>query len=442
MALEDQGLASLVDRLRGLVSVEGMKLIISGEAERILDEIRDYIVDLSVGRGEIERARAWASRLEAELSRAARLLGAVGWSYSRELKSFLEDPRLHLKKKLFNYVFDLARGRINAEELVRKGSAAVRTSLRTNLRSIYQDWVVAAILAGLGERGGRLVYPETGVILLERSGRQRTGSIPPNAIVRLPGGEVSLFLEAPRPLGWEDSSDLQRSWRLYTVLRPDILVYPGRVLNIAAPERDPPIIRPHTLIECKELPDWFDRTRDLKGPLAKPMNAVEWRARWLRGLQEGLADILGVDGRRVEALAEGRARSIRVKEHRLLLLYKETFKPERFHLVSRSRLPRDIRVDLESNDIIVHDGVELGDSKALEDLVNEVEKLATPTGSTTLEDIVAEAVERAIALAEKGIPIDPALVVGEAVLRFLAERLHNEKAIHLLNIRNNDRATT
>jgi hypothetical protein len=426
-----------VDRLRGLVRVEGMKLVIGSEAERILDEIRDYIVDLSVGRGEIERAKVWASRLEAELSRAAKLLGAVGWSYSRELKSFLEDPRLHLKKKLFNYVFDLARGRISVEELVRRGSTAVRTSLRTNLRSIYQDWVVAAILAGLGERGGRLVYPETGVILLERSGRQRTGFIPPNAVVRLPRGEVSLFLEAPRPLGWEDSIDLRRSWRLYTVLRPDILVYPGRVLDIAAPEKDPPIIRPHTIIECKELPDWFERSRDLKGPLAKPMDAVEWRARWLKGLQEGLADILGVDRGSVEALAEGRGRSIRVKEHKLILLYKETFKPERFHLVSRSKLPRDVRVDLESNGIEVHDGVELGDRKALDGLIDELENLAVPAGFPSLEDVVAEAVEKAARLAEKGVPVDPALVVGEAVLRFLAERLHNEKAIHLLNIRNN-----
>ncbi len=438
----DNDIVGLVDRLRSMISVEGMKLVVSQEAEELLDRVRDYIVNSTVGPEEIERARRWASILEAELGRAAKLLGAIGWSYSRELKSFLEDPRLHLRKKLFNYVFDLACGRIGVEELVRRGSAAVRTSLRTNLRSIYQDWVLAAILSGLGERGGRLVYPETGVILLERSGRQRAGSIPPNAVVRLPRGELSIFLEAPRPLGWEDSSDLQRNWRLYTVLRPDILVYPGRVLDIAAPERDPPIIRPHTTIECKELPDWFERSRDLKGPLAKPMNAVEWRARWLKGLQEGLADILGVDRGSVEALAEGRARSIRVKEHRLLLLYKETFKPDRFHLVSRSRLPRDIRADLESNGIIIHDGVELGDTAALEDLVDEVEKLATPAGDPSLEDIVAEALDQAARLAEKGIPVDPAVIIGETVLKYLAEKRRNEKAIHLLNVRSSSRALT
>ncbi|GAB6148752.1 hypothetical protein [Stetteria hydrogenophila] len=430
-----EGLPALVEVLRRRVRVDGMRLVFEPGAERLLDEVRDLIVDAVVGRGEIERAREWAGILEAELSRAARLLGAAGWSYSRELRSFLEDPRLHLRKKLFNYVFDLARGRLGVEELARRGAAAVRTSLRTNLRSIYQDWVLAVILSGLGERGGRLVYPETGVVLLERSGRQRSGSIPPNAVVRLPRGEVSLFLEAPRPLGWEDSSDLRRSWRLYTTLRPDILVYPGRVLDIAAPDRDPPVLRPHTIIECKELPDWFERSRDLRGPLAEPMSAAEWRARWLRGLEDGLADVLGVDRRSVEALAEGRARSLRVKEHRLVLLYKETFKPERMHLVSRARLPREVRLDLESNGVTVHDGVEMGDREALQGLVEEVEEVARPAGAPSLGDVVAEALAEAERLARSGAPVDPALIVGEAVLRFLSERLGDERATLLLQSR-------
>lgn len=431
------GLVGLVEELRRAVRVDGMRLVVPSSAEELLDHVRDRIVDLVVGPGELEEARVWGERLEAELGRAAGLLGATGWSYSRELKSFLEDPRLHLKKKLFNYVFDLARGRVSPEELVRRGSAAVRTSLATNMRSIYQDWVFAAVLAGLGEAGGRLVYPETGVIPLERSGRQRSGSIPPNAIVRLPRGELSFFLEAPRPLGWEDSSDLSRSWRLYTVLRPDVLVYPGRVMDIAAPDRDPPIVRPHTIIECKELPDWFERVRDLKGPLAKPLSATEWRSRWLRGLQDGLADILGVDRGSIEALAEGRSRSVRVREHRLLLLYKETFRPERFHLVSRARIPRDLRVDLESNGITVHDGVEIGDREALKGLVDELEGLATPAGPPSLEEVVAEALEEAWRLAHTGAPVDPALVVGEAVLRHLAENMHDPKAARLLSARPN-----
>ena len=414
------GLLGLVDELRRHVRVDGIRLVFDDRAEDLMEEVRDALVSLVASERELGEAARWARELEGELARAAGLLGARGWSYSRELRSFLEDPRAHLRKKLFNYVFDLARGRIGVEELVRKGVAAVRTSLKTNMRSIYQNWVLAALLSGFGGRGGRLVYPETGVIPLERSGRQRSGSIPPNAVVALPRGYVSLFLEAPRPLGWEDTRDLERSWKLYVILRPDILVYPGMVLDIAAPDRDPPILRPHTIIECKELPDWYERARDLKGPLARPMSAAEWRARWLRGLEDGLSDILGVERRRLEALAEGKAKSLRVKEHRLLLLYKEMFRPERFHLVSRARVPPELKAELEANDIIVHDGVEIGGPDALEPLADEIASLAEPAGppmdpARILDEALAEALEAA----ESGAG-DPVRALGEAVLRRLA----------------------
>jgi len=427
-----QGLGELVSRLRRLVGADGIHLVFkSREAEELFEEVRDLIVDLAVDRSELDMARSWSGILVGELGRASRLLGASGWSYSRELRSFLEDPRTHLKKKLFNYVFDLARGRIGEDEAVRRGAAAVRTSLMTNLRSIYQDWVLAAIFSHLGSMGGRLVYPETGVILLERSGRQRSGSIPPNAIVRLPRGELSFFLEAPRPIGWEDTGDLARSWRLYVILRPDMLVYPGRALDIAAPDRDPPILRPHTIIECKELPDWYERVRDLRGPLARPMRATEWRARWLQGLEEGLADILGVERRRVEDFAEGRTRSLRVREHRLLLLYKETFKPERFYLVSRAPVPRSVRVDLESNGIVVVDDVEIGDSQALRGLAEELAGIAEPPrDSPTIESMVAEALaeaERALGRGE-----DPAKTLGLVLLERLARDLRDPRALRLL----------
>ncbi len=398
--------------------VEGMRLMLDEEAEEALDRLRDLIVSLAVDEEELEEAVRWTGILLGELSRASTLIGAQGWSFPRELRSFLADPRGHLRKKLFNYVFDLARGRIGVDELVRRGEAAVRTSLRTNLRSIYQDWVFAAVLTGLGERGGRLVYPETGVVLLERSGRQRSGSIPPNAIIRLPRGEVSFFLEAPRPLGWEDSGDLERTWKLYVALRPDMLVYSGRVLDIVAPDRDPPVLAPDLIVECKELPDWYERSRDLRGPLAKPLRALEWRARWLRGLEEGLADILGVDRGRLRDFTMGRARSVRVREHRLLLLYKETFQPREFVLVSRSRLPGEIRGDLEEHGILVLDGVEIGDRRGLQPLVDLVEGLAAPAGpGGGMEEAVRAALARAL---REG--LDPVLEAGRAALEYLASR--------------------
>ena len=119
-------------------------------------------------------------------------------------------------------------------------------------------------------------------------------------------------------------------------------------------------------------------------------------------------------------MAEGRARSLRVKEHRLLLLYKETFRPERFHLVSRARVPAEIRAELESNGIVVHDGVEIGDPRAREPLAEEIAALAEPAGPPTdPARILDEALAEALEAAESGAG-DPVRVLGEAVLRRLA----------------------
>lgn len=413
-ALPVEDVAGIIAELAREARVEGMRLVLTRRGEQLVDAVRDVLVDSVIPPEELEEALRWTGVLLGELSRAASLLGARGWSFPRELKSFIEDPRLHLRKKLFNYVFDLARGKIGVDEFIRRGEAAVRTSLRTNLRSIYQDWVFAAILSGLGERGGRLVYPETKIILLERTGRQRSGSIPPNAVVRLPRGEVSFFLEAPRPVGWEDNRDLEKIWKLYVTLRPDMLVYSGRVLDILDPSGDPPIRRPNIIVECKELSDWYERSRDLRGPLARPLRALEWRARWLKGLEEGLADVLGVDRARFKEFTQGRAPSVRVREHRLLLLYKETFQPDAFYLISRARVPQDVRGDLESHGVIVLDGVEIGDRRALEELVDHVARIASPV-EESLEDLLRRVLEEAV---ESG--RDPVESLGRAALEWLA----------------------
>jgi len=405
----------LVEELAAEARVEGFRLVLSPRGEALLDAVRDALVEEAAGEG-LEVALRWVGVFLGELDRAAAAIGARGWSFPRELKSFLEDPRMHLRKKLFNYAFDLARGRIGPGEFLRKGEAAVRTSLKTNMRSIYQDWVFAALLTLLGEGwGARLVYPETRVVALERTGKQRAGSIPPNAVVSLPRGELSFFLEAPRPLGWEDPRDLERTWRLYVAPRPDVLVYSGMVLDIARPDSDPPVERPDVIIECKEQGDWFTRVRDLRGPGSAPMRASEWRARWLRGLEEGLADVLGVDRGSLRDFASGRSRSLRVPEHRLLLLYREVYRPRRLYLVSRARLPGGLRGELESEGVIVVDGVEIGDRGGLEGLAGELAGIARPSEAGGLEAVALAALRRALAGG-----LDPVEEVGRAVLERLA----------------------
>jgi hypothetical protein len=359
--------------------------------DRVLDCVKLELVSMTAGRI-LPVARRWIRVFEEQLAKTSETLGARGWTLSKELKSFVTDPRLHLKKKLFNYAYDLARGKIGLNEYLSKGSAALTTSLRTNLRTIYQDWVLLAVLEHLGRRGGVLIYPEHRVLGLERSGRQRAGTIPPNAAVSLPRGELSFFLEAPRPLGWEDTSDLRRYWKLYVTLRPDIMVYGGMVDNMVLPGDTPGIRRPDVIIECKELSDWYRRSRDLRGPFAEPISAEEWRARWIEGLWTGLADILGVEKR--YGGTEDRRRSVRVREPRLVILYKEFYKPRSMILVSRARSPRSVKAFLEEHGVMVVDGVgfDAGRLEGVADLLETYARRTLPPRSV-LEAWVRRVVE-------------------------------------------------
>lgn len=46
----------------------------------------------------------------------------------------------------------------------------------------------------------------------------------------------------------KDSSDLRESWKLYTALRPDIMVYGGKILDIVNIDSNPPIKKPDVII--------------------------------------------------------------------------------------------------------------------------------------------------------------------------------------------------
>ncbi len=345
----------------------------------------------SVAGDELLVAREWIKLFTAELQRASTVLGVKGWLFSKEFKSFLEDPEIHLAKKLFIYFHDLLRRHLSLEEFEAKARAAVNTSLRTNMRSLYQNWCFTVILEELSENHhGRLVYPEHGYLSFERSGKQRTGTIPPNAVLRIDRGELSFYLEAPRPVSWADSYDLKRVWKLYTTLRPDLMIYGGRVLNILELASEPPIKKPNIIVEFKELEDWYTRVRDLRGPFAKKLSAEEWRSRWFRGLWEGLADVLGV---RKEELAESKqlpSSALRVKEPRIIMLYKKVYSPDTMILICRARTPEDVVSELESSGIKVYDGVGF-DRKALEPVAQDIARYARRAGGAviTAEDIRA-----------------------------------------------------
>ncbi len=360
-------------RTRVVVDKDGVPKI-PRDVDPLLDKVKDYVIDTTLG-NLLEEAYEWVEKVRNVLEELRRFFNLYGVTLPKEFNSFVEDPRAHLRKKLFNYVYDLVRNKIALEDFVRKATAAVRTSLRTNMRSAYQIWCLTNIVLELGRRGYGVVYPEHRYLNLDRSGKQKLGIIPPNVVLlNVEKGFISFFHEAPRPLTWEDTKDLEKIWSLYTALRPDVLVYGGRVLNIVDLSLSPPIKRPDVLIEFKELEDWFTRVRDLRGYFRKPLTAEEWRSKWLEGLFDGLADILGVQRTEVRQRVESGA-SLRIKEYQLIQLYRSTYRPRYAILVSRKPVPSDVRKDLEANGIIVVDGVEF-DSSKLQPVVDILESIA------------------------------------------------------------------
>ncbi len=350
---------------------------LAGRFEKLRDELRKKFVGEQVG-DDLYVAITWVKILKEAFMKAEKILDIRGELLPKELKSFIEDPEHHLMKKIIFYLYDLLRRKISVEEFVKTAGAAVRTSLKTNMRSVYQTWVYVTILKLLGERGGKIVYPELRYLMIGRSGRQKTGWIPPNAVIYfIDRGYLSFFIEAPRPIGWEDSIDLRKIWVLYTALRPDFLVYSGKVLNIVKLDSNPPILRPNIIIECKELEDWFKRGREVRGPFAKPLSVEEWRSKWITGLWDGLADILGV--KRTEIAEEvKRKKALRLKDVQIVTLYYSLYKPDKMFLVSRAPVPQEIRDYLSERGIILYDNVSF-DERKLKDLVDELYKVAKRT---------------------------------------------------------------
>ena len=341
---------------------------------KMIDDLRRLFVYSEVGH-EIPTALRWNKILHDSFTTVKNLLKIEGMQLPREFKSFVDDPEKHLMKKIVFYLYDLLRDKMSLDEFIQTAGAAVRTSLKTNIRSIYQSWVYVNILILLSQYGGTMIYPELRYLILGRSGKQKSGEIPPNAVIYLDGkGYLSFFLEAPRPISWEDSGDLRKIWTLYTALRPDILVYTRKILNIVDLKSNPPIIRPDIIIECKELEDWYKRGREVRGPFAKPLSVEEWRSKWISGLWDGLADALGVTRKKITEEIKDR-RALRLKDIQIVTLYYKLYKPKVMFLVSRAPVPKEIKKYLRERGLRVIDNVGFNRSK-LKPIANELYKRA------------------------------------------------------------------
>ncbi len=379
-------ITELVRELRDKVVVTkaGTVRPLSNEVNDMLVRLKDLVIELAVGSDEVNEAIEWIKVFKDVLNDLIKSLGIKGITLSKEIKSFIEDPRNHLRKKLFIYTHDLLRGSVQLTDYLRTATAAVRTSLKTNKRTLYQYWVLLTLIHEMSrEYGAKMVYPEHGFMSLDRSGKQRSGTIPPNTIIEIPGkGLLSIFLEAPRPVSWEDSSDLRKYWRLYTALRPDIMIYGGNVTNILNISLNPPILKPDVIIECKELSDWYLRSRDVRGPFAKPLTAEEWRNKWIRGLWSGLSEVLGVKVSDVTEVVKER-RGVRLKEYQVVALYKRMYNPKTMYLISRTKVPQDVIKYLSNEGIEVIDNVKFS-KEPLRSVANELTKYAKGSSNTSL----------------------------------------------------------
>ncbi|MEM4636204.1 MAG: hypothetical protein QXE44_01775 [Nitrososphaerota archaeon] len=334
------------------------KAKISREFSEKLTKDLDYLKNLFVEEVSGENLKVtseWISNLKSILRDVCLKLGLENVTFPPELKSFIDDPKTHLKKKLFTYAMDLARGKMSLKMFEDRGRRAIQTSLQTNLRNIYQSWIFLTLISHLSEDGGVVVYPECRYLSLERSGKQKVSIIPPNIVISTSRGLLSFFLEAPRPVSWEDTNDLKKVWSLYKAMRPDILVYSGIIMNILEIDLDPPIKKPDLIIEVKELEDWYQRTREIKR-IEQPISAEEWRFMWLRGLWEGLGKELGARTE-PEKIEDVSRKNVKLRELELVKLYREVYKPKKMILVARCPSPPNVRKNLEENGIMVIDNV-------------------------------------------------------------------------------------
>ena len=350
--------------------------------------------------------------------------------YSREFASFLENVEHHLTKKLVFYIYDLLREKLDVNEFVEKAGAAITTSLKTNLRTLYQNWVFVSVLKNLSELGAQLIYPEIKYLLLTRAQQQKLATMPPNAIIATNRGYLSFFIEIPRPIAWGDSKDLERVWKLYTSLRPDICVYGDKVMDALDLSGEIAIKRPDVIIECKELEDWYKRRRDLRGPFAEIMSVEKWRTKWIRGLYDGLADAAGFIMKTTKKKKE-KQKVIYLSDPEIVKLYQRVYRPKKFYLVSRSKVPKHIRSDLEDNGITVIDGVGFN-YKRIKQLAESLVKIAKKKSIKTHIGLSEETSEALRHLAQKlGLPESKLDEVIKILVRYALKNLSELKELFM-----------
>jgi len=178
-------------------------------------------------------------------------------------------------------------------------------------------------------------------------------------------------------------------------------------------------------VECKELDDWHRRGRELKGPIASPLTAEEWRERWITGLYAGLAEVLNAQPSEVNARLQER-RGLRLRDPQIVILYKRFYEPKRMVLVTRAPTPPEVRRLLEEEGIEVHDGVGFSHER-LREVADILEEAAgwelLRADFVELTPAAKELLRAALELLRRKGAEEPPPVVVERALRHLVASL-------------------
>lgn len=258
------------------------------------------------------------SQIQEEISQYRRLYRRVrevyrveGIFHSKMFGRFLEDYFGHLG--FLVPVLDLAWGRVNLESFRQSGLRSVKRSIQTNLRTLYQNFVVLSLLVNFSPLEPEIIFPDRDYIKLERRVRGERG-LKPNFIIDANGKKYSFFVEGL--LGFSGGP------------RPDIIVYTCHIEDIWRPKEVGRILHPDMVIECKEVQGWYERRRS---------SSID--AWWAEFYQRAGGIV--------------RNNKVKVNELQIVKVYREIYQPKEMFLVSKVDVPPQIRESLDENGIEV-----------------------------------------------------------------------------------------
>ncbi|MEM0084347.1 MAG: hypothetical protein QW743_02435 [Candidatus Methanomethylicia archaeon] len=236
--------------------------------------------------------------------------------HSKQLSSFLEDPLNHIINLFVSKSYELILKDLDLENFNSIINLTIKKCLESNLKLMFQNFVVLSIPYNLHSHEIKIIYPRNKWIILSRKGFQGNNSLSPNYVLEIDGERFSFFVEAPRPI--ERIKKVRRSSKLSlnAAPRPDIMIYHRWVRNIlpsksSSNSRNMLVKRPFMIIECKEVDGWWKKFRFSKG---------------------------------IMTLTNGNLENVKALD--VIDVYLSLYKPKKMFVVSKVKVPRGVKYRL------------------------------------------------------------------------------------------------